>query len=112
MAEGGWEMRQRRLRSRRGSHATGALADKNQTLDLQGSDTLKGFSVGGAEEDKKKKSNKQAFQEGILAIVSNWRKVLFKNVSCLNYLNRMGLTIPRRFLLQFRLQQYQRKSYC
>lgn len=36
---------------------------------------------GGAEEDKKKKSNKQAFQEGILAIVSNWRKVLFKNFS-------------------------------
>lgn len=34
-----------------------------------------------------------------------------KNVSFLNYLNRMGLTIQRQFLLQFRLQQYQRKSY-
>lgn len=34
----------------------------------------------GVEEDKKKKSNKQAFQEGILATVSNRREGLLKNV--------------------------------
>lgn len=79
MAEGGWEMRKRETAKvgggggvfRGAGQASGAQADKNQTLALQSSDILKGFSVclslkrregdgGGQEEERGKRQTQRS----------------------------------------------------